>query len=281
MKLHQVTHALKERGRKALVAFFTAGYPDEKTFLDLVWSAHASGCDVIEIGIPFSDPIADGPLIQTSSKRALDNGMSLRHSLELAADIAKEITTPIVLMSYYNPILRMGDGHFAELASAAGVAGVIVPDLPLEESDMVRSALKSRDIVYVDLIAPTSNDDRIEAIADEADGFLYLVSVTGVTGVRSPISGEISSFVARVRAATDLPLYVGFGISDIRTAKAAVAHSDGVIIGSALIRLIESAASNSVGVRSVHAFLAEVKAAIESRAGRLAGRSNSRRDRFA
>jgi tryptophan synthase alpha chain len=262
MKLHDTTHRLKEKGEKALVAFLTAGYPDEDTFRRLVRVADGAGCDLIEIGVPFSDPVADGPLIQESSKRALDNGISLPRIIDITGEIAQEIATPLVFMSYYNPILRMGDERFAESANASGVSGVIVPDLPLEESGQLRSVVRSRELGYVDLIAPTSSDDRIEAIASEAEGFLYLVSVTGVTGVRSPRSQDIERFVSRVRVKTDLPLYVGFGISDAETATEAARHSDGVIIGSALIRLIKSATSSDDALERVAGFLAEVKSAL-------------------
>jgi tryptophan synthase alpha chain len=262
MRLRDVTHSLKESGDKALVAFFTAGYPDEDTFRRLVLAADTAGCDLIEIGIPFSDPIADGPLIQESSKRALDNGVSPARSIELAGELAQEIATPLLFMSYYNPILHMGNERFAELALASGVSGVIIPDLPLEESEGTRSILEAKGMGYVDLIAPTSSEERIEAIAERADGFLYLVSVAGVTGVRVPRPRDIETFVGRVREKTRLPLYVGFGISGPETAVSAVRHSDGVIIGSALIKLIMSARSNGNALTRVGDFLQEVKSAI-------------------
>lgn len=262
MKLRDVANELKERGEKVLVAFLTAGYPNEGTFLELVRAADGAGCDIIEIGIPFSDPIADGPLIQESSKRAIDSGISLRRSIELAAGLRAEVTAPLVFMSYYNPILRMGDERFAEAAHAAGVSGVIIPDVPFEESSPIRSVFRSRDIGYVDLVAPTSSGDRIEAIAREADGFLYLVSVTGVTGVKSPLSRDIEAFVRKVRPKTALPLYIGFGISSAETAGTAVRHGDGVIIGSTLVRLIKSSSSNGTAVENVRQFLKEVKSTI-------------------
>lgn len=264
MRLSHATDRLKNDAEKALVAFLTAGYPDEATFLDLVRTA-ATACDLIEIGIPFSDPIADGPLIQESSKHAIDNGVSLKRSLEMAKEIAQEIATPLILMSYYNPILRMGTGRFVETCRASSVSGVIIPDVPLEESEEVRSALGEHDIGYVDLIAPTSSDDRIDAISGRARGFIYLVSVTGVTGVRSPMARDLEPFVARVRNRTNLPLYVGFGISDADAASSAARHGDGVIIGSALIKLIKSSASNVDAVERVGGFLGQVKSAIVAR----------------
>ena len=262
MSLIDTTRRLKEVGDKALVGFLTAGYPDEETFVELVRTASAAGCDVIEIGIPFSDPIADGPLIQASSEAALEGGITLARCIELAKQLSCEIPTPLVFMSYYNPILQMGDQTFAERARDAGVSGLIVPDVPLEESESIRSQVKDHDITYIDLIAPTSSDERIERIGGIADGFLYLVSVTGVTGVRSPEADAIEQFVGRVRGKARVPLYVGFGISDAERARQAVRHADGVIIGSALVRLIQSAASSSEANAKVDRFLRGVRAAI-------------------
>lgn len=265
MKLRDVTTALKDRGEKALVAFLTAGYPDQTTFVELVRAAVDAGCDVIEIGIPFSDPIADGPLIQQSSKQALDGGMSLGKSLHLSAGLSAEIDTPLVVMSYYNPILRMGHERFAGCAADSGISGVIIPDMPVEESGTVRPIFKQKNIVYVDLIAPTSSDSRIDRVVERADGFLYLVSVTGVTGVRSPGAEGLEQFTGRVRMRTGLPLYVGFGISDVEKARTAARVADGVIIGSALVRLIQSAASGKEAVASVRSFLTDVKKALSVR----------------
>jgi tryptophan synthase alpha chain len=267
MKLGERTQVLKKSGEKALVAFLTAGYPNEDTFRELVAAADAAGCDLIEIGIPFSDPIADGPLIQRSSRIALEGGISLARILDVTGELSKEITTPLLFMSYYNPIRALGIERFAKLGVAAGAVGSIIPDLPLEESNHTRSVLRASGMEYIDLIAPTSSDERIAAITSVADGFLYLVSVTGVTGVRTPDSRDIEVFAGRVRSHTELPLYVGFGIGNAKTAKDTVGHSDGVIIGSALIRLIESGATTSDTVRGVKNFLQEVKGAIVARAG--------------
>ncbi len=262
MNLRDTSGRLKGSGEKALVAFLTAGYPDEETFIQLVHAAADAGCDVIEIGIPFSDPIADGPLIQQSSRQALDGGMSLKKSLEIATLLSVDIDVPLVFMSYYNPILRMGNERFAVRAADAHLAGVIIPDMPVEESGAVRPVFAEKGVVYIDLIAPTSSDERIGRIVERADGFLYLVSVTGVTGVHSPAAGDLERFVGRVREHTDLPLYVGFGISDIEKSRAAARVADGVIIGSALIRLVQSAASHGEAVAAVGSFLTDVKKAI-------------------
>lgn len=262
MTLREATRTLEASGEKALVAFLTAGYPDEPTFLRLLEAADRAGCDVIEIGIPFSDPIADGPLIQASSKIALDGGMSLSRAIELAGAVSGKTAAPLVFMSYYNPILRMGDARFAERARDAGVSGVIIPDVPLEESAAVRGVLNDHGIILVDLVAPTSSDARIARIAGGADGFVYLVSVTGVTGVHSPERRDLAAFVGRVRKHTDLPLYVGFGISSAGKARETVRDADGVIIGSALIRIIQAAPAPDAAVEAVGEFLAGVKQSI-------------------
>ena len=267
MTLREQTEAIRERGEKALVPFLTAGFPDEETFLRLLTSAAQAGCDVIEIGIPFSDPIADGPVIQESSQQALANGMSLSKALKLAARASATNSAALVIMSYFNPILQMGIARFAARARGAGVAGVIVPDVPFEESPEIRRALNENGVAFVDFIAPTSGSQRIARIARAADGFLYLVSLTGVTGVRAALSRGLGDFVARVRAETGLPLYVGFGVSNRAQAGQVTRHADGVIIGSALIKIIQAARTNTDAVEQVGAFLAEIKQAIEDSDG--------------
>lgn len=262
MKLIDYTTGLRARGEKALVPFFTAGYPDEETFCDVVRAAAAAGCSVMEIGIPFSDPMADGPVIQESSRVALAGGMTLCRALELTTALASEVDVGFVFMSYINPILRMGFGPYAARARAAGVRGTIIPDLPVEEAADIRAAFAGDGIALVDLVAPTSGEARIRRIAAEADGFLYLVSLTGVTGVRSHVSRDLGGFVARVRAHTDVPLYVGFGVSGPEQAGGVARHADGVIIGSALIRLMQEAGSREEAAGSVGAFLRAVRAAM-------------------
>lgn len=263
MTLRDHTEMLKKSGRKALVAFLTAGYPDEKTFCDLIRTADQVGCDIIEVGIPFSDPIADGPRIQQASQRALERGMSLDRALAMTAPLASAIRAPIVFMCYYNPILRMTHDAFAARAVASGVEGVIVPDMSFEESATLRTDLARGGLTYVDLLAPTSSDERVALISKNADGFLYLVSITGVTGDRSPEASELKRFVGRVRAKTDLPLYIGFGISDREKASTAAQDADGVIIGSKLIELIQSKTTASEQIGAVRDFLARIRTALD------------------
>jgi tryptophan synthase alpha chain len=265
MRLGDVTGGLQERGEKALVAFLTAGYPDERTFVEVAVGAAEAGCDVIEVGVPFSDPIADGPVIQQSSQAALAGGMTLLRALDLTREIATRTETPLVIMSYLNPILNAGLEQFAEAAVESGVSGVILPDVSLEESADIRGIVAAAGLAYVDLVAPTSGTDRIRAIVAAAGdgGFLYLVSVTGVTGSGQDPSADLESFVARVRGETSLPLYVGFGISTPEQARRVAGAADGVIIGSQLIRLLgEPPAEGDEAVRRVGEFLTEVKRAV-------------------
>lgn len=264
MTLGDRTHPLRERGGKALVAFFTAGYPDAEAFLDLVRAADAAGCDVIEIGVPFSDPIADGPTVQAASASALAAGMTLERALELAAAVRGDVRAALVVMSYVNPVLAMGLDTFASRAAGAGIQGVILPDVSLEESEEPREALARSGIDTVHLLAPTSSDARIAAAAKTAAGFLYLVSVTGVTGARDHLDLDVGGFVERVRAHTAVPAYVGFGVSTPEMAARVAGAADGVIIGSRLIRAIDAGAPGGAPER-VGTFLADVRAAIDAR----------------
>ncbi len=261
MNLIDLTRRLKDRGERAIVPFFTAGYPDEQSFLALVRQAAKAGCQMIEIGIPFSDPIADGPVIQESSARALRQGMTVRRCFDLVRALKADVDTPLLFMTYLNPILKMGTDRFAEQSASAGVSGVIVPDAPIEESGDIRAAFKKRGLVYIGLVAPTSSDDRIERIAADTEGFVYLVAVTGVSGARFPEGAKLADFVGRVRAKTNRPLYTGFGVSGPENARTAARYADGVIIGSALIRLIQSAGDNEPVCR-VRGFLDEIRAAV-------------------
>ncbi len=264
MKLTQVTRSVRAEGNKALVPFLTAGFPDEHTFLRLIEAACRANCPVVEIGVPFSDPIADGPVIQESSRRALEQGMTLRKALALSEKASRSASAALVIMSYVNPILRMGVEQFADAARASGVSGLIIPDVPLEESGGIRRSLAEREIAWVDLVAPTSTEDRISRMAASAEGFLYLVSITGVTGAGAPGSADLEPFVRRVRERSDLPLYVGFGVSTPDQAREAARHADGVIVGSALIRRIQSAKNAAEAVAEVERFLENMNEAVHS-----------------
>jgi tryptophan synthase alpha chain len=261
--LAATTATLRATQRKALVPFLTAGYPDDRTFEDLVTAAADAGCDAIEIGIPFSDPIADGPVIQAASSAARARGVTLRSALRDMARLSSKTGVPFVCMTYVNPVLRMGIDAFADEAGAAGIAGLVLPDVSFEESEPFRAAMRARGVAYIDLIAPTSDSQRVRAIASASTGFLYLVSVTGVTGVRSVLPAGVTELAGRVRSATGTPVYVGFGISTPEQAAFASRASDGVIIGSRLMSLAGDAGPAHAGAR-VGAFLAQARRAIDA-----------------
>ena len=253
---------LRADHRKALVAFLTAGYPNDTAFDDLVRAADDAGCDVIEVGIPFSDPIADGPAIQAASTAALAHGVTLHTALDRIAELSDRTRAALVIMSYINPILRLGVDAFAARAAEAGVRGVILPDVSYEESGAFRPALNSRSLSYIDLVAPTSGEERIRSIARESEGFVYVVSVTGVTGARSSVSAELPALIGGVRKVTDTPVYVGFGVSTPEQAAEVARQSDGVIIGSRLMRLAGEGDAAGAG-RRVGDFLATARRAID------------------
>ncbi len=252
----------RRRGGKLLVPFLTAGYPDRETFSKLLAAVAASGCRLLEIGIPFSDPVADGPVIQAASQQALAQGVNMPAVLEMAAEARDRHGLNVVLMGYLNPVLKFGAEAFAADCGIAGVKGLIVPDLPHEEAGLLSELLAARDVALLDLLAPTTDPGRMEAIAAAAHGFLYLVSTTGVTGAGGP--GDLTDYVARVRAVCPQPLCVGFGIAEAATAAAVCRHADGVVIGSALLRLVAAAADGAAAAASVENFLGAVRAAINA-----------------
>ncbi|NPA26725.1 MAG: tryptophan synthase subunit alpha [Chloroflexi bacterium] len=271
---------LRAANRAALIPYVTLGYPDFASALELVPAALEAGADMVELGVPFSDPLADGATIQAASQRALANGMTLRQGLEQVAELrARRVTAPLILMGYYNPILQMGLETFAQAAAQAGVDGVIVPDLPLEEAGPLRKALAAHELALIPLIAPTTPQSRVRRIAEHAQGFLYLVSLTGVTGARAELPPDLAAFVQRVRAVTDLPLAVGFGISRPEHAAAVARLADGVIVGSALLRAVGASPHPAQAAR---AFLHSLRVAMDAaRATPSAPASENSRDTHA
>ena len=261
-RLTRITQKLKKEGIKPLVPFLTAGFPDEDTFGKVMGAAATAGCPIVEIGIPFSDPVADGPVIQASSQKVLGQGMTLLRTLELAAAAEHEHGLNVVLMGYLNPILKMGVEQFAQACAEAKIAGVIIPDLPPELAMGIRSLLAEGGTDLVDLVAPTTDPQRLADNVVHARGFLYLVSTTGVTGAGSAPANNLPDYLKRVRQNTDLPLYVGFGISTAKQAALVAAVADGVIVGSALIRIISQAGSEAE--TQAAAFLTEMVQAIKS-----------------
>jgi tryptophan synthase alpha chain len=261
-RLSTLTARLQQEGRKPLVPFLTAGYPDPDTFAGVMAAAADAGCPLVEIGIPFSDPVADGPVIQAASQRVLEEGMSLPKTLALAADTARRHGLAVVLMGYLNPILKLGPKVFADACRKAEVAGVIVPDLPLEESAGLRLTLQAREVDLVDLVAPTTDRARLAKHTAAAGGFLYLVSNTGVTGSGPGTGHDLEAYVARVRRANPLPLYVGFGIAKPAQAARVAACADGAVVGSALIRTIDKAGSGPAAIDAAHTFLTQMMSAM-------------------
>jgi len=231
--------ALRARSEVALVPFFTAGDPDLPTTRDLVRAAVAEGADAIELGVPFSDPMADGPVLQRSAARALTAGTTLPRILELVAKLRAEIAQPIVLFGYYNPFFRYGVERIAADAAAAGADGFLCVDLPPEEAGDLRAAAQAAGLDLIALLAPTTPLARVRTIARAASGFLYFVSLLGVTGARAELPAELPALVRRARAVTSLPLGVGFGVSRPEQAAWIAGFADAVIVGSALARLVE------------------------------------------
>jgi tryptophan synthase alpha chain len=231
---------LRAARRTGLVAFLTVGYPSVEETLRLVPALIEGGADVIELGVPFSDPLAEGPTIQRSSHHALEQGVTPAVCLDVAARLrAQGVAAPLVLMGYYNPLLAYGLEEVCRDAAAAGADGIIAVDLPPEESHPLRDACRRRDLDLIYLLAPTSTDERIELVAGLASGFVYCVSVAGVTGAREELPPGLAAFVGRVRARTPLPVAVGFGISKPKHFRAVARIADAAVIGSAIIDEID------------------------------------------
>jgi len=240
--------AIKDGGRPGLIVFLTAGFPDRKATLELVPELVACGADCIELGVPFSDPLAEGPIIQESSFRALQQRVTLGDCMEMVALLREQVPhTPLILMGYYNPIYRYGNARFAEEAKRVGVDGVIVVDLPQDEVGPLAAETAPKGIPIIPLLAPTSTDASIRAACADARGFIYCISLTGVTGAREQVSDRGFQLLERVRAHTSLPLAVGFGISRREHVEAVCQKATAAVVGSALVRvMLESPRSQLV-----------------------------------
>jgi tryptophan synthase alpha chain len=225
------------KGQTALIPYFTIGYPDYETSLNVIEACVEAGADLIELGVPFSDPLADGPTIQYSTQVALENGITVKHCLEAVAELrARGVTIPLILMGYINPVLAYGLEKFVAEAAQSGASGFIIPDLPPEEAGELQSFCQQHGLDLIFLLPPNSSDERMRFVTEQCSGFVYLVSVLGITGERDNLPVELAEFVERVRAQTDKPLAVGFGISTPEQAAAVGEIADGVIVGSALIK---------------------------------------------
>ena len=230
---------LKRRGEKAFIAFITAGDPSLEVTGSLVIELEKRGVDIVELGVPFSDPLADGPTIQAASERALKNKVSLRDILGLVKGLRKKVKIPLVLLTYYNPVYRYGLEKFARDAAGAGVDGVIIPDLPPEEGKELKVYAGKVGLDSIFLVAPTSTLERIRLVAKNSTGFIYYVSLTGVTGARDKLTETIKPALGKIHRFTKKPVAVGFGISRPRQVKEIVPFAEGVIVGSAIVKRIE------------------------------------------
>jgi len=252
--------ALRERGERALIPYFTAGDPSLALTRRLVVEAARRGADVVELGVPFSDPLADGPVIQRATQRALQaGGVTLPRVLELVRELRGETSVPLVFLTYYNPILAFGLKAFCGTAVESGVDGVIVADLPPEESGPLRAEAHAVGLDVIHLVAPTSTPDRMRMIAQASSGFLYMVSLTGVTGARAQLPAELQQHLRTLRGITTKPICVGFGIGTPAQAAAVGQAADGVIVGSAIVQLVEKHAGAGDLVTKIGDFIASLK----------------------
>jgi tryptophan synthase alpha chain len=250
---------LRARGERALVAYVMAGDPSLGETRRLVVEAERRGADIVELGVPFSDPLADGPVIQRAGTRALAGGTSLPRVLELVATLRAEVRLPLVLFTYYNPVLAFGLKSFARTAADAGADGVIVPDLPYEEADPLRAEAEPAGLDMIQLVAPTSAPARVRTIARLSRGFIYLVSLTGVTGERRALPPDLGAQVRTLRLITTKPVCIGFGVSTPEQVASVGRLADGVAVGSAIVRTIEEHAGTSGLVQHVGDFIAALK----------------------
>jgi len=250
---------LRSHGQAALIPFITAGDPDLATTTEALKLLDRSGADLIELGVPYSDPLADGPIIQAAATRALAKGVTLDRVLEVVKNVAPELKSPIILFCYYNPILNLGAENFLQKIYDAGARGLVVPDLPLEESHVLLEPAAKIGIEVILLVAPTTPVERFEAIASQSQGFIYLVSSTGVTGMRSQVSKKVQSILERLRTVTDKPIAVGFGISQPEHAKQIIEwNADGVIVGSAMVKIL----AEPGGLKGIEELCTNLKRAI-------------------
>lgn len=250
-RISDVFRRLRADHTPGLIAYVTAGDPSLARTAEILASLAGSGADILELGVPFSDPLADGPVIQRASERALAGGASLRGTLQMMQDARPRISAPIVLFTYSNPILRMGEDAFVAAAADAGIDGVLMLDLPVEEAGAFRAKLVAAGIDPIFLLSPTTTDERIRASADLGSGFLYVISRLGVTGARDRIASDAEPLVARIRKQSDLPLALGFGISRPEQVADVCRWADAAVVGSALVNVIaEHGASPDVAQRA-------------------------------
>ncbi|HBB96696.1 MAG TPA: tryptophan synthase subunit alpha [Blastocatellia bacterium] len=253
-RITQTFATLKRDGRKGFIPFITAGDPDLNTTRQLIVELARASATVIELGIPFTDPMADGPVIQRASERALRHDFGISDVLQIVSDARRETDVPIILFSYFNPLLQFGIEKLAREARSAGVDGILVTDLVPEEANQFASALRANDLDMIFLIAPTSTDERLKMVAERASGFIYAVSRAGITGARDEMSAEAEKLVRRMRKFSDLPVAVGFGISTPEQVKDVWRYADAAVVGSAIVSVIEKASSSADVVPRISEF---------------------------
>lgn len=257
---NRITTYLNNLGnKKLLVPFFTAGFPSVQFTHDYIMAAESAGVDLIEIGLPFSDPLADGPEIQFASKTALDNKIQLKHIFQLVEKVRQKSNIPLLFMGYYNPLIALGEKRFLETAKYAGVDGLIIPDLPVDESSNVRKIADSVELSMTYLIAPTSSPKRIETINRLTTGFVYAVTVTGVTGTGKKFDRTTDDYLLSLKKRLSHKFVAGFGVSTPSDAKRLSKYSDGVVIGSKLIKIIREAKTNKSSINDIERFLTSVR----------------------
>lgn len=253
---------MRSEGRKGLVAYLTAGDPTPKASLQYLLAAAEGGADILEVGVPFSDPMADGPTIQKASRRALDSGTSLARVLELVHRVRKSVDIPIVMFGYFNPFLQYGIAALCRDCREAGADGVLVVDLPIEEAGEMLPDARREGLDWIPLASPTSGEGRIKRASASGSGFLYLISVTGITGARTVLPAGLSGWVRTVKRLSSLPVAVGFGISTPEMARAAARHADAAVVGSACVRIVERHGTGRAGPSALKSFVESLTMAL-------------------
>ena len=259
--MSRLESVFKQKNHKALIAYVTVGYPDISATLKVVPLLSEYGCDIVELGIPFSDPMADGATIQRASFKALENGVNTTICLDVAKKLSKKTSIPLVFMTYFNPIYKYGLEKFCHDCVASGVDGLIIPELPPEEGDEIGKFAGNSGVDLIYLLAPTSVEERIKLVASKSRGFIYLVSIAGVTGARNKLPPDLDKFIGRVKQIAKQPVCVGFGISTPEQAAQVAKTADGVIIGSKLIQLMET---DDTAMSATQSFIRETRKALDS-----------------
>ncbi len=255
---------LKQKKEKALITFITAGDPDFESTTQYIQAIEEGGADIIELGVPFSDPLADGPVIQKSALRALQSGTTLKKIIQMVSQVRENSSIPIILMSSFNPIFRYHEETFVKDAVNSGVDGIIIPDLPPEEAALMNKLSEEAGLNNIFLLAPTSSEDRIQIVSQMSRGFIYYVSLTGVTGTREKLAEDLKENILKIKNITSKPVAVGFGISTPKHAAFAAEIADGAIVGSAIVKIIENRSKPDQTSNQIRQFVRSMKDAIKS-----------------